>query len=188
MLMHVLVRTLDRHEPIADRNPSLKPSHRTCLRVAGLQEHATTPGDSTFKCLASQQTDWNANYKKKHLKPFWFFFLSRFQETCTKYGRAMTLLWFCRESGDSAIFSVPHVEAFSSAFCQIRSSPKLKILREKHFVTPPFLSDPRIPGPIYGSKNLKLSPRPCWNLMWLDVALAYEITTQYQLMMSIGQF
>ena len=43
--MHVLVRTLDRHEPIADRIPSLKPSHRTCLRVAGLQEHATTPSD-----------------------------------------------------------------------------------------------------------------------------------------------
>ena len=45
MLMHVLVRTLDRHEPIADRNPSLKPSHRTCLRVAELQEHATTPSN-----------------------------------------------------------------------------------------------------------------------------------------------
>ena len=45
--MHVLVRTLDRHEPIADRNPPLKPSHRTCLRVAGLQEHATTPSNDT---------------------------------------------------------------------------------------------------------------------------------------------
>ena len=44
--MQVLARTPDQHEPVADRNPFLKPSHRTCLQVAGLQEHATTPSGS----------------------------------------------------------------------------------------------------------------------------------------------
>ena len=37
-----------------------------------------------------------------------------------------------------------------------------------------FLSDPGIPGPIYGSKPLKLSERPFWNLT--DVTLADEDT------------
>ena len=37
---------------------------QTCLLVAGLQEHATTLGDSIHTFLASQQADWNANYKK----------------------------------------------------------------------------------------------------------------------------
>ena len=33
---------------------------QTCLLVAGLQEHATTPGDSTYTFSASQQTNWTA--------------------------------------------------------------------------------------------------------------------------------
>ena len=56
MLMHVLVRTPDRHEPIADRNPFLKPSHRTCLQVAGLQEHATTPSSTQSVRQPTTQT------------------------------------------------------------------------------------------------------------------------------------
>ena len=43
--MVALVRTPDRHEPVTSRTPSLKPSHNTCLQVAGLQEHATAPGE-----------------------------------------------------------------------------------------------------------------------------------------------
>ena len=54
--MQVLVRTLDRHEPVADRNPFLKPSHRTCLRVAGLQEHATTPSSVVAVRESTRQT------------------------------------------------------------------------------------------------------------------------------------
>ena len=42
--MQALVRTLDLHEPETIRSPLLKPSYRTCLQVAGLQELATTPG------------------------------------------------------------------------------------------------------------------------------------------------
>ena len=41
-----------------------------------------------------------------------------------------------------------------------------------------FLSDPGIPGPIYGSKYLKLSKRPFWNLT--DVTLADEDTNSIQ--------
>ena len=37
---------------------------QTCLLVAGLQEHATTPGDSLYKFLSSQHANWSANYKK----------------------------------------------------------------------------------------------------------------------------
>merc|ERR1711895_60189 len=44
MLMQALVRTPDRHEPTATRSPSLKPSNRTCLQEAGLQELAKAPG------------------------------------------------------------------------------------------------------------------------------------------------
>ena len=44
MLMQALVRTPDQHEPVTNRNPLLKPSNRTCLQVAGLQERATAPG------------------------------------------------------------------------------------------------------------------------------------------------
>ena len=42
--MMVLVQTLDRHEPTATSSPSFKPSNRTCLQVAGLQELAKAPG------------------------------------------------------------------------------------------------------------------------------------------------
>ena len=42
--MQTLVRTPDRHEPTVTRAPTFKPSNRTCLQVAGLQERATTPG------------------------------------------------------------------------------------------------------------------------------------------------
>ena len=44
MLMQALVRTPDQHESVTNRNPLLKPSNRTCLQVAGLQERATAPG------------------------------------------------------------------------------------------------------------------------------------------------
>ena len=43
--MVALVRTPDRHEPVTSRTPSLKPSHNTCLQVAGLQEYAMAPGE-----------------------------------------------------------------------------------------------------------------------------------------------
>ena len=54
--MQVLVRTPDRHEPVADRNPFLKPSHRTCLQVAGLQEHATTPSNVEGVRVSARET------------------------------------------------------------------------------------------------------------------------------------
>ena len=44
--MQTLVRTPDRHEPTVTRAPTFKPSNRTCLQVAGLQEPAKAPGDS----------------------------------------------------------------------------------------------------------------------------------------------
>ena len=43
MLMQALVRTLDQHELMTNSIPILKLSYRTCLHVAGLQEHATAP-------------------------------------------------------------------------------------------------------------------------------------------------
>ena len=46
MLMQALVRTPDQHDPVTTRTPLLKSSLRTCLLVAGLQELATTPGNS----------------------------------------------------------------------------------------------------------------------------------------------
>ena len=42
--MQTLVRTPDRHEPTVTRVPPFKPSNRTCLQVAGLQELAKAPG------------------------------------------------------------------------------------------------------------------------------------------------
>ena len=50
------------------------------------------------------------------------------------------------------------------------------------FGTLSFLSDPGIPGPIYGSKSLKLCNRPCWDLT--DVTLAdawwgYQLDTNW---------
>ena len=42
--MQTLVRTPDRHEPTVTRAPTFKPSNRTCLQVAGLQELANAPG------------------------------------------------------------------------------------------------------------------------------------------------
>ena len=44
--MQTLVRTPDRHEPTVTRAPTFKPSNRTCLQVAGLQEPANAPGDN----------------------------------------------------------------------------------------------------------------------------------------------
>ena len=44
--MQTLVRTPDRHEPTVTRAPTFKPSNRTCLQVAGLQELAKAPGHS----------------------------------------------------------------------------------------------------------------------------------------------
>ena len=44
MLMQALVRTPDQHETMVTSNPFLKPSNRTCLQVAGLQELANAPG------------------------------------------------------------------------------------------------------------------------------------------------
>ena len=49
MLMQALVRTPDQHESVTNRNPLLKPSNRTCLQVAGLQELATAPGWDILK-------------------------------------------------------------------------------------------------------------------------------------------
>ena len=43
--MPCLVRTPDRHGTTESRTPDLKPSTNSSLQVAGLQEHATTPGD-----------------------------------------------------------------------------------------------------------------------------------------------
>ena len=43
MVMQALVQTLDQHGLVTSRNPFLKLSNRTCLQVAGLQEHATAP-------------------------------------------------------------------------------------------------------------------------------------------------
>ena len=42
--MQTLVRTPDRHEPTVTSGPPFKPSNRTCLQVAGLQEPAKAPG------------------------------------------------------------------------------------------------------------------------------------------------
>ena len=42
--MQTLVRTPDRHEPTATSGPPFKPSNRTCLQVAELQEPAKAPG------------------------------------------------------------------------------------------------------------------------------------------------
>ena len=42
--MQTLVRTPDRHEPTATSGPPFKPSNRTCLQVAELQEPANAPG------------------------------------------------------------------------------------------------------------------------------------------------
>ena len=47
MSMQALVRTLDQHVLMVTGNPHNKPSNRTCLQVAGLQEHAKAPGEST---------------------------------------------------------------------------------------------------------------------------------------------
>lgn len=44
MLMVYLVRTPSRRGLQGDRAPDLKPSTTPDLQVAGLQEHATTPG------------------------------------------------------------------------------------------------------------------------------------------------
>jgi len=44
ILMPGLARTPGRHRPAPGRCPGLKPSTDPGLRVAGLQEHATTPG------------------------------------------------------------------------------------------------------------------------------------------------
>ena len=43
--MQTLVRTPDRHEPTATSGPPFKPSNRTCLQVAELQEPAKAPDD-----------------------------------------------------------------------------------------------------------------------------------------------
>ena len=45
ILMPGLVRTPDRHRSPQSRAPTLKRSTSPCLRVAGLQEHATAPSD-----------------------------------------------------------------------------------------------------------------------------------------------
>jgi len=44
ILMPGLARTPGRHRPAPGRYPGLKPSADPGLQVAGLQEHATTPG------------------------------------------------------------------------------------------------------------------------------------------------
>lgn len=49
MLMVYLVRTPGRHGLQGDRAPDLKPSTTPDLQVAGLQEHATTPGRQLSK-------------------------------------------------------------------------------------------------------------------------------------------
>ena len=75
--MQVLVRTPDRHEPIADRNPFLKPSHRTRFQVAGLQEHATTPsGVECIRVLARQKlivpsVEKGNSGRRKYRKKVW---------------------------------------------------------------------------------------------------------------------
>ena len=56
--MQALVRTPDQHEPVTTRSPLLKPSNRTCLPVAGLQEHATAPGtDSLCSQVSGSDSD-----------------------------------------------------------------------------------------------------------------------------------
>jgi len=49
ILMPGLARTPGRHRPAPGRCPGLKPSTDPGLRVAGLQEHATTPGQQTLR-------------------------------------------------------------------------------------------------------------------------------------------
>ncbi|GFS18562.1 proteasome endopeptidase complex [Elysia marginata] len=50
ILMPSLVRTPDRHSTPESRTPALKPSTSSSLQVAGLQEHATTPGEIKGQC------------------------------------------------------------------------------------------------------------------------------------------
>ncbi|GFN90953.1 proteasome endopeptidase complex [Plakobranchus ocellatus] len=47
ILMPSLVRTPDRHGTPESRTPALKPSTNSSLQVARLQEHATTPSESS---------------------------------------------------------------------------------------------------------------------------------------------
>ena len=64
MLMQALVRTPDQHEPVTTRSPLLKPSSRTCLLVAGLQEPATTPGDES---PVQYQDSWPGTHERTGL-------------------------------------------------------------------------------------------------------------------------
>ena len=79
MLMQVLVRTLDRHEPVTSTNPFLKPSHRTCLRVAGLQEPAKAPsgsnciGESTGETLETYCGQRKVSKKHKETDSIYMF-------------------------------------------------------------------------------------------------------------------
>ena len=57
--MQALVRTPDQHVLMVIGNPHNKPSNRTCLQVAGLQEHANTPGE--FE-MHQTQTRLNRNF------------------------------------------------------------------------------------------------------------------------------
>ena len=61
MLMQALVRTPDRHEPVTIRSPLLKPSYRTCLQVAGLQELATTPGIYYLLYIVYTRKSWRSH-------------------------------------------------------------------------------------------------------------------------------
>ena len=54
MLMQALVRTPDQHELMITRYPLFKPSNRTCLQVAGLQEPAKAPGRNSCAEMRSR--------------------------------------------------------------------------------------------------------------------------------------
>ena len=65
ILMPGLVRTPDQHRPPQSRAPALKESTNPCLRVAGLQEPATTPSDG---CTCGAASYFRRNRKGYGLK------------------------------------------------------------------------------------------------------------------------
>ena len=72
MLMVALVRTLDLHVPEHNRCPTFKPSIRTCLQVAGLQEPAMVPSKFSWQNQANMQNlDIRALFKLCSLNPTW---------------------------------------------------------------------------------------------------------------------
>ena len=63
--MQTLVRTPDRHEPTATSGPPFKPSNRTCLQVAELQEPAKAPGRKCCGEIRNRQKLCNSFAKQR---------------------------------------------------------------------------------------------------------------------------